>query len=119
MTGNTVRTGRFNALLQLYVFVCVQTRGPEEAEIPLKHQLLQIIVRVLQYRMLLTGNSRNRENAKCSLLNIYVFGKHFKVGIGMKITAISNRRCHKVDHCDLDFVLMQCFVSRVSLLQTI
>uniref|UniRef100_A0A3B4XYI8 FYVE, RhoGEF and PH domain containing 5a n=1 Tax=Seriola lalandi dorsalis TaxID=1841481 RepID=A0A3B4XYI8_SERLL len=31
-----------------------ETRGPEEAEVPLKHQLLQVIVRVLQYRMLLT-----------------------------------------------------------------
>lgn len=37
--------------------MCGQTRGPEEAEIPLKHQLLQVIVRVLQYRMLLTGNT--------------------------------------------------------------
>uniref|UniRef100_A0A3Q2VIP0 FYVE, RhoGEF and PH domain containing 5a n=1 Tax=Haplochromis burtoni TaxID=8153 RepID=A0A3Q2VIP0_HAPBU len=31
-----------------------RTRSPEEAEVPLKHQLLQVIVRVLQYRMLLT-----------------------------------------------------------------
>lgn len=38
-------------------YVCVQKRGPEEAEVPLKHQLLQVIVRVLQYRMLLTGNA--------------------------------------------------------------
>lgn len=38
------------------VCVSVQTRSPEEAEVPLKHQLLQVIVRVLQYRMLLTGN---------------------------------------------------------------
>ncbi|MEQ2315736.1 hypothetical protein AMECASPLE_025500 [Ameca splendens] len=30
-------------------------KGPEEPEVPMKHQLLQIIVRVLQYRMLLTG----------------------------------------------------------------
>ncbi|KAK7916769.1 hypothetical protein WMY93_012530 [Mugilogobius chulae] len=29
-------------------------RAAEEAEVPLKHQLLQVIVRVLQYRMLLT-----------------------------------------------------------------
>lgn len=36
----------------------MQKRSPEEAEVPLKHQLLQVIVRVLQYRMLLTGNTR-------------------------------------------------------------
>lgn len=44
-----------------FLLMCVQARSPEEAEIPLKHQLLQMIVRVLQYRMLLTGNSRNWE----------------------------------------------------------
>uniref|UniRef100_A0A3B3Z8T8 Uncharacterized protein n=1 Tax=Periophthalmus magnuspinnatus TaxID=409849 RepID=A0A3B3Z8T8_9GOBI len=31
-----------------------ERREAEEAEVPLKHQLLQVIVRVLQYRMLLT-----------------------------------------------------------------
>ncbi|XP_026203662.1 FYVE, RhoGEF and PH domain-containing protein 5 isoform X2 [Anabas testudineus] len=36
-----------------------ETRAPEEAEIPLKHQLLQVIVRVLQYRMLLTDYLNN------------------------------------------------------------
>ncbi|XP_029006830.1 FYVE, RhoGEF and PH domain-containing protein 5 isoform X2 [Betta splendens] len=36
-----------------------EKRGPEEAEIPLKHQLLQVIVRVLQYRMLLTDYLNN------------------------------------------------------------
>ncbi|XP_029358645.1 FYVE, RhoGEF and PH domain-containing protein 5 isoform X2 [Echeneis naucrates] len=36
-----------------------ETRGPEEAEVPLKHQLLQVIVRVLQYRMLLTDYLNN------------------------------------------------------------
>ncbi|XP_026161900.1 FYVE, RhoGEF and PH domain-containing protein 5 isoform X2 [Mastacembelus armatus] len=36
-----------------------ETRGPAEAEIPLKHQLLQVIVRVLQYRMLLTDYLNN------------------------------------------------------------
>lgn len=36
-----------------------ETRGPEESEVPLKHQLLQIIVRVLQYRMLLTDYLNN------------------------------------------------------------
>ncbi|XP_076607580.1 FYVE, RhoGEF and PH domain-containing protein 5 isoform X2 [Chaetodon auriga] len=36
-----------------------ETRSPEEAEIPLKHQLLQVIVRVLQYRMLLTDYLNN------------------------------------------------------------
>ncbi|KAJ0023386.1 hypothetical protein NQD34_003285 [Periophthalmus magnuspinnatus] len=32
-----------------------ERREAEEAEVPLKHQLLQVIVRVLQYRMLLTA----------------------------------------------------------------
>ncbi|XP_038552161.1 FYVE, RhoGEF and PH domain-containing protein 5 isoform X2 [Micropterus salmoides] len=36
-----------------------ETRSPEEAEVPLKHQLLQIIVRILQYRMLLTDYLNN------------------------------------------------------------
>ncbi|KAK2862463.1 hypothetical protein Q5P01_001996 [Channa striata] len=36
-----------------------EKRGPEEAEVPLKHQLLQVIVRVLQYRMLLTDYLNN------------------------------------------------------------
>ncbi|XP_030276689.1 FYVE, RhoGEF and PH domain-containing protein 5 isoform X2 [Sparus aurata] len=36
-----------------------ETRSPEEAEVPLKHQLLQVIVRVLQYRMLLTDYLNN------------------------------------------------------------
>ncbi|XP_069005305.1 FYVE, RhoGEF and PH domain-containing protein 5 isoform X1 [Embiotoca jacksoni] len=36
-----------------------ETKGPEEAEVPLKHQLLQVIVRVLQYRMLLTDYLNN------------------------------------------------------------
>ncbi|XP_018535602.1 FYVE, RhoGEF and PH domain-containing protein 5 isoform X1 [Lates calcarifer] len=36
-----------------------ETRGPEEVEVPLKHQLLQVIVRVLQYRMLLTDYLNN------------------------------------------------------------
>uniref|UniRef100_A0A3B5MHC7 FYVE, RhoGEF and PH domain containing 5a n=1 Tax=Xiphophorus couchianus TaxID=32473 RepID=A0A3B5MHC7_9TELE len=31
-----------------------RTKSPEELEVPMKHQLLQVIVRVLQYRMLLT-----------------------------------------------------------------
>lgn len=72
---NTVHgnLARVVVLLQCcnFMFLCVQTRGPEDAEIPLKHQLLQIIVRVLQYRMLLTGNSRNHENAQRSLLHNY------------------------------------------------
>lgn len=38
------------------VCVCMQTKSPDELEVPMKHQLLQVIVRVLQYRMLLTGN---------------------------------------------------------------
>ncbi|XP_051804218.1 FYVE, RhoGEF and PH domain-containing protein 5 isoform X2 [Acanthochromis polyacanthus] len=36
-----------------------ETRSPEETEVPLKHQLLQVIVRVLQYRMLLTDYLNN------------------------------------------------------------
>ncbi|CAN9512535.1 unnamed protein product [Ophioblennius macclurei] len=36
-----------------------ETKAPEEAEVPLKHQLLQVIVRVLQYRMLLTDYLNN------------------------------------------------------------
>lgn len=38
--------------------MCVlQQQNSEGVQIPVKHQLLQIIVRVLQYRMLLTGNT--------------------------------------------------------------
>ncbi|KAM6927727.1 FYVE, RhoGEF and PH domain-containing protein 5 [Xenentodon cancila] len=36
-----------------------EARGPDETEVPLKHQLLQVIVRVLQYRMLLTDYLNN------------------------------------------------------------
>ncbi|XP_035008049.1 FYVE, RhoGEF and PH domain-containing protein 5 isoform X1 [Hippoglossus stenolepis] len=36
-----------------------ETRVPKETEVPLKHQLLQVIVRVLQYRMLLTDYLNN------------------------------------------------------------
>ncbi|XP_061640567.1 FYVE, RhoGEF and PH domain-containing protein 5 isoform X2 [Phyllopteryx taeniolatus] len=36
-----------------------ERKGPEEAEVPLKHQLQQVIVRVLQYRMLLTDYLNN------------------------------------------------------------
>ncbi|XP_054473020.1 FYVE, RhoGEF and PH domain-containing protein 5 isoform X2 [Anoplopoma fimbria] len=36
-----------------------EKKPPEEAEVPLKHQLLQVIVRVLQYRMLLTDYLNN------------------------------------------------------------
>ncbi|XP_041638322.1 FYVE, RhoGEF and PH domain-containing protein 5-like isoform X2 [Cheilinus undulatus] len=36
-----------------------EIKSPEEAEVPLKHQLLQVIVRVLQYRMLLTDYLNN------------------------------------------------------------
>lgn len=70
LTENTVNRNLAHVVVLMlccnFMFACVQTRGPEEGEIPLKHQLLQIIVRVLQYRMLLTGNSRNSENAKRS-----------------------------------------------------
>ncbi|XP_008407804.1 FYVE, RhoGEF and PH domain-containing protein 5 isoform X1 [Poecilia reticulata] len=36
-----------------------ETKSPEEPEVPMKHQLLQVIVRVLQYRMLLTDYLNN------------------------------------------------------------
>ncbi|XP_061687278.1 FYVE, RhoGEF and PH domain-containing protein 5 isoform X2 [Syngnathoides biaculeatus] len=36
-----------------------ERKGSEEAQVPLKHQLLQVIVRVLQYRMLLTDYLNN------------------------------------------------------------
>ncbi|KAM8868535.1 FYVE, RhoGEF and PH domain-containing protein 5 isoform 1-T1 [Synchiropus picturatus] len=36
-----------------------ERRNSEDAEVPLKHQLLQVIVRVLQYRMLLTDYLNN------------------------------------------------------------
>ncbi|XP_015240943.1 PREDICTED: FYVE, RhoGEF and PH domain-containing protein 5-like isoform X1 [Cyprinodon variegatus] len=36
-----------------------QAKGPEEPDVPMKHQLLQVIVRVLQYRMLLTDYLNN------------------------------------------------------------
>ncbi|XP_077386336.1 FYVE, RhoGEF and PH domain-containing protein 5 isoform X1 [Festucalex cinctus] len=36
-----------------------ERKSPEDAEVPLKHQLLQVIVRVLQYRMLLTDYLNN------------------------------------------------------------
>ncbi|XP_027858699.1 FYVE, RhoGEF and PH domain-containing protein 5 isoform X1 [Xiphophorus couchianus] len=36
-----------------------ETKSPEELEVPMKHQLLQVIVRVLQYRMLLTDYLNN------------------------------------------------------------
>lgn len=44
-------------VIKWMVYPCMQKRSPEEAEVPLKHQLLQVIVRVLQYRMLLTGKA--------------------------------------------------------------
>lgn len=46
----------------------VQKRSPDDAEVPLKHQLLQIIVRVLQYRMLLTGNTSALISSKSLML---------------------------------------------------
>ncbi|KAM4582172.1 FYVE, RhoGEF and PH domain-containing protein 5 isoform 1-T2 [Fundulus diaphanus] len=36
-----------------------EAKGPEVSEVPMKHQLLQVIVRVLQYRMLLTDYLNN------------------------------------------------------------
>lgn len=46
----------------VFVFVFMQTQNClKETEVPLKHQLLQVVVRVLQYRMLLTGNTAVQE----------------------------------------------------------
>lgn len=46
----------------VFVFVFMQTQNClKETEVPLKHQLLQVVVRVLQYRMLLTGNTAAQE----------------------------------------------------------
>ncbi len=48
----------------VYCFICqcsyacvfvFQTQNAEGVHVPLKHQLLRVIVRVLQYRMILTG----------------------------------------------------------------
>ncbi|CAB1314813.1 unnamed protein product [Coregonus sp. 'balchen'] len=39
--------------------LCVQKQGPDGVQVQLKHQLLQVIVRVLQYRMLLTDYLNN------------------------------------------------------------
>ncbi|XP_055016931.1 FYVE, RhoGEF and PH domain-containing protein 5 isoform X1 [Boleophthalmus pectinirostris] len=51
--------------------------GAEEAEVPLKHQLLQVIVRVLQYRMLLTDylnnlspDSKEYEDTQAALVTV-------------------------------------------------
>lgn len=49
------------------VCVCVQAQGPDGAA-PLKHQLLQVIVRVLQYRMLLTGTHLNTHTRTHTLI---------------------------------------------------
>lgn len=40
-------------ITQMLIFV--QKKDPED--VPLNHQLLQVVVRVLQYRMLLTGKN--------------------------------------------------------------
>ncbi|XP_076012706.1 FYVE, RhoGEF and PH domain-containing protein 5 isoform X2 [Genypterus blacodes] len=52
-----------------------ETPGPDDAEVPLKHQLLQVIVRVLQYRMLFTDylnnlspDSKEYEDTQAALL---------------------------------------------------
>ncbi len=42
------------AISHMHVFV-FQTQNAEGVHVPLKHQLLRVIVRVLQYRMILTG----------------------------------------------------------------
>lgn len=54
-----------------------ETVGTEEAEVPLKHQLLQVIVRVLQYRMLLTDylnnlspDSKEYEDTQAALVTV-------------------------------------------------
>uniref|UniRef100_A0A4W5NK53 DH domain-containing protein n=1 Tax=Hucho hucho TaxID=62062 RepID=A0A4W5NK53_9TELE len=45
--------------INLTMCLCVQKQGPDGAQVQLKHQLLQVIVRVLQYRMLLTDYLNN------------------------------------------------------------
>ncbi|XP_033822179.1 FYVE, RhoGEF and PH domain-containing protein 5 isoform X2 [Periophthalmus magnuspinnatus] len=54
-----------------------ERREAEEAEVPLKHQLLQVIVRVLQYRMLLTDylnnlspDSKEYEDTQAALVTV-------------------------------------------------
>lgn len=54
-----------------------ESRGPEETEVPLKHQLLQVIVRVLQYRMILTDylnnlspDSKEYEDTQAALVTV-------------------------------------------------
>ncbi|XP_047203889.1 FYVE, RhoGEF and PH domain-containing protein 5 isoform X2 [Girardinichthys multiradiatus] len=54
-----------------------EAKGPEEPEVPMKHQLLQIIVRALQYRMLLTDylnnlspDSEEYENTQAALVMV-------------------------------------------------
>ncbi|XP_041743604.2 FYVE, RhoGEF and PH domain-containing protein 5 [Coregonus clupeaformis] len=42
-----------------YIVKQFEKQGPEGAQVPLRHQLLQVIVRVLQYRMLLTDYLNN------------------------------------------------------------
>ena len=46
---------RMRSCINLTMCLCVQKQGPDGPQFPLRHQLLQVIVRVLQYRMLLTG----------------------------------------------------------------
>lgn len=62
----------FNGIVKTF-----ETGGAEEAEVPLKHQLLQVIVRVLQYRMLLTDylnnlspDSKEYEDTQAALVTV-------------------------------------------------
>lgn len=62
----------FNSIVKKF-----ETGGAEEAEVPLKHQLLQVIVRVLQYRMLLTDylnnlspDSKEYEDTQAALVTV-------------------------------------------------
>lgn len=44
-------------MLTLFLFYLSQQQSPAGEKVSLKYQLLQVIVRVAQYRMLLTGES--------------------------------------------------------------
>ncbi len=48
-------------MLTLCWFYLPQQQSPAGEKVSLKHQLQQVIVRVAQYRMLLTGESRAKD----------------------------------------------------------
>ena len=55
----------------LNLFYLSQQQNPAGEKVSLKHQLLQVIVRVAQYRMLLTGGSCVKD--KIFLIKKYIF----------------------------------------------